>query len=374
LTNPEVVGTVVPRVPPARSTRLRSLMLAARWHGRRDIRVEQVADPGAPPPGWVRLRIDACGICGTDVEEYQSGPVLVPLEPHPLSQRCAPLILGHEPSGTVDAVGDGVRLDPGTRVAVETNMHCGECWWCLRGDTQLCTRLASLGLMGDGGLAEVMLAPASMCAPLPGHVPAAHGAMAEPLSVAVRALRRSGLRPGGSIAVVGSGTVGLLTVQVARRHGAETVIAVDALPRRRRLALELGATHAVAPDEAEGAIRDATGGVGVDVAVEAAGNARAALAAIAITRRGGRTVLLGVYDDVIPIAMFDLLINEREVIASLSHTFADDFVPAVRLIGDGAVELDPLITDRIPLAGVVERGFQPLVEDPTAHLKVIVIP
>ncbi|HZS13360.1 MAG TPA: alcohol dehydrogenase catalytic domain-containing protein [Candidatus Dormibacteraeota bacterium] len=349
-------------------------MLAARWHARRDVRVEEIAEPGAPPPGWVRLRVDACGICGTDVEEYQLGPVLVPTAPHPLSHRSAPLTLGHEPSATVEAVGDGVALRPGTRVAVETNLHCGECWWCRRGDTQLCTQLASLGLMGDGALAELMLAPASMCAPLSDSVPAAHGALAEPLSVAVRAARRGGVLAGSTVGIVGGGTVGLLLLQVALRRGASQVVVVDRVESRRALASQLGAAAAVTPEEASQAALDLTGGVGLDVTVEAAGNSRAAMAAISLARRGGRSVLLGVYDDVVPLSMLDMLMGEREVVASLSHTFAEDFVEAVRMIDAGAVQLDPLITDRIPLRRVVEDGFTPLIDEPMRHLKIIVEP
>lgn len=349
-------------------------MLAARWHGAGDVRVEQIDDPGAPPPGWVRIRVDACGICGTDVEEYQHGPVLIPTQPHPLSGRSAPLVLGHEPAGTIEAAGEGVELRPGTRVAVETNLHCGECWWCQRGQTQLCVNLASLGLMADGALAEVTLAPAAMCAPLADGVPVEHGALAEPLSVAVRAVRRGAVAPGSTVGIVGAGTVGQLALQVALRSGAERVVVVDRVAERRRLALDLGAAAAVAPEEAREAALDLTGGVGLDATFEVAGNAAAAAAAIALTRRGGRTVLLGVYDDTVPLSMIDMLMGEREVIASLSHTFADDFVEAVRMIGAGEVAVAPLITDCVPLARVVEDGLMPLVNEPTAHLKVIVLP
>ena len=102
-------------------------MLAARWCAREDVRVEEIADPGDPPAGWVRVKIEACGICGTDMEEYRAGPVLVPTEPHPLTGRCAPLTLGHEAVGIVE-VGSG-SLEAGTRVAIETNLFCGQSWW-----------------------------------------------------------------------------------------------------------------------------------------------------------------------------------------------------------------------------------------------------
>jgi threonine dehydrogenase-like Zn-dependent dehydrogenase len=104
------------------------------------------------------VKVDACGICGTDVEEYTDGPIIVPTDPHTLSGRCAPLTLGHETVGVVDVAGEGASLQPGTRVAVEANIFCGDCFWCSHHQYQLCSSLASLGLMTDGGLAEYVLA------------------------------------------------------------------------------------------------------------------------------------------------------------------------------------------------------------------------
>lgn len=349
-------------------------MLAARWWGRGDVRVEDVPDLDDPPPGWVRIKVDACGICGTDIEEYTDGPIVIPTTPHDLSGRCAPLTLGHEAVGVVDAPGDDVTLSRGQRVAVEANLFCGECWWCGQGQYQLCPSLASLGLMADGGLAEYLIAPERMCIPYSDETSPLAAVLAEPLSVAVRALRRGRLEPGTRVGVVGTGTIGLLAVQAARAWGAETIVAVDTLPSRRSLALELGADVAVAPEDADQAALDLTDGVGLDLTVEAAGNGSAGAAAINLARRGGRTVLLGVFDDLIGIPMMDFLLGEKEVLASLSHLYDRDFAAAVSLIDDGSVRTDPLVTDRIALTDVVEHGFKALLTDPAAHLKVIVTP
>ncbi|MDQ1437307.1 MAG: (R,R)-butanediol dehydrogenase / meso-butanediol dehydrogenase / diacetyl reductase [Acidimicrobiaceae bacterium] len=357
-------------------------MQAVRWWGRGDVRVDEVDQPGEPRAGWVRLRVVACGICGTDVEEFTSGPVLIPTSPHPITGRCAPLTLGHEAAGVVDAVGPGVGLDVGTLVAVESNLFCGTCWWCRRGRYQLCPDLANLGLMGDGGLAEYMAAPAQMCIPFTNAVSPEHAAMTEPLSVAVRAVTRAGVGLGSSVVVLGAGTVGLLAVQAARLAGAERVVVVENVPSRRALALglELGADLAVGAVGADGlgaaleAVRSVSDGRGADVAIEAAGNAAAAAAAVRLVRRGGRAVLLGVFDDTVPIDMKDLLLGEKTVTASLSHVYDEDFATAVSLIDRGAVALDPLITDRIGLADVVDKGFNALVAEPGSHLKVIVLP
>lgn len=349
-------------------------MRAARWWGRGDVRVEDIPDPGAPPEGWVRIRVQACGICGTDVEEFTAGPNIVPTQPHPLTGTAAPLVLGHEAVGVVEEVGPGVTLATGTRVAVEANLFCGECWWCGRREYQLCPKLASLGLMLDGGLAEQMLAPAYMCIPYADHVPPEAAALAEPLSVAVRAAQRAQLWLGSNVAVMGAGTVGLLAVQVARITGARRVIAVERLETRRRLALELGADLAVAPEQAHEASLDVTEGVGVDVVIEAAGNPDAAASAVRLARRGGTAVLLGVFDAPVPVDMMDLLLGEKRIVASLSHVYDTDFATAVSLIERGAVETEPLITDRIALGDVVEQGFKALVAEPEAHLKIIVTP
>jgi (R,R)-butanediol dehydrogenase/meso-butanediol dehydrogenase/diacetyl reductase len=349
-------------------------MLAVRWWGRDDVRVEDITDPGDPPAGWVRLKIQACGICGTDVEEYTSGPVIIPTDPHSLTGRCAPLTLGHEAVGVVDTKGAGVRLDLGTPVAIESNLFCGTCWWCRRGQYQLCPGLASLGLMGDGGLAEYMLAPEYMCIPFQNEVPSEHAALAEPLSVAVRAVSRAGLGIGSTVAVLGAGTVGLLAIQAARLAGASTVISVERLPERRALALKLGADLAVPPEDAIKAAEGATRGIGVDATIEAAGNANAAAFAVKLVRRGGRAVLLGVFDDTVPVDMMDLLLGEKTLTASLSHVYDEDFTHAVSLIDRGAVMLEPLITDRIALPDVLEKGFKPLVTEPGEHLKIVVFP
>lgn len=349
-------------------------MLAARWWGRGDVRVEDVDDPGDPPPGTVRIRVESCGLCGTDVEEFTSGPNIIPVEPHPLSGYRAPLTLGHEPAGQIEAVGPGVDLPVGTRVAVEGNLYCGTCFWCARHEHQLCPQLAQLGLMADGGLAEVMIAPARMCMPFGDHVPYDDAAMAEPLSVAVRAVRRGGVGLGSTVAIVGCGALGLMLVQVARLAGARAVMAVETAAARRQLAQGFGADVAVTADEALAAGTDLTGGIGFDVTIEAAGNASAATLAVSLARRGGTSMLLGVFDGIVPIDMLDLLMSEKTIASSLSHVYDTDFLTAVALLERRAVDLAPLVSDTIALGDVVEKGLKSLAAHPEDHLKVIVRP
>jgi len=343
-------------------------MRAVRWHARGDVRVEEVPPPAPPGPGEVQLEIRWCGICGTDLEEWLSGPVFVPVGvPHPVTGRRAPLVLGHEFAGVVVAAGGGVTgLLPGQRVAVDTIVSCGSCRWCYNGEVTRCSALGALGLHGDGGLAELCNAPARMCLPVPDAVADDEAALAEPLAVAVRALRRGGLRPGERVAVVGAGAVGLMAMQAAAAFSADSVTVIEPLPARRTLATRLGADRVVPPDYAVT--------VEADVAVECAGRPGAVQTALQALRSGGRAVLLGIVTDTASITPMDLVRGEKSLIGSLSHVWDEDFRVALRLLGRGTVQAAPLISDRIPVGAAVSGGLALLRDEPHKHLKILVNP
>jgi (R,R)-butanediol dehydrogenase/meso-butanediol dehydrogenase/diacetyl reductase len=343
-------------------------VLAVRWHARGDIRVEDIPLPPPPGPDEVQLQVSWCGICGTDLEEWLSGPLFIPAAaPHPVTGARAPLVLGHEFAGVVAAVGDRVTEPvPGQRVAVDSIVYCGACHWCRRGEVTRCPALGALGLHGDGGLAAACNAPARMCLPVPDTVGDDEAALAEPLAVAVRALRRGGLQPGERVAVVGAGAVGLMVVQAAVAFGAERVAVAEPLPQRRALAMRLGAERAVPPDE--------VAALQADVAVECAGNPAAVETAVRALRSGGRAVLLGISTRRVSVAPMDIVGAEKSIIGSLSHVWDEDFRIALRLLGRGSVRAAPLISDRIPLDAAVSGGLTLLRDEPEKHLKILVRP
>lgn len=348
-------------------------MRAVRWFGRHDVRLCEVDVAKNVPSGWMRVAVHACGICGTDLEEFRAGPLIIPTEPHPLTGRSAPLTLGHEAVGVVEEVGDGVTLTPGTAVAIEGNHYCGSCFWCERGETQLCERSGGTGLATDGGLAEEVLVPAALCVPYDSRLDPSEAALAEPLSVACRAIDRGGVRPGDVVAVVGGGTIGLLAAQVAQLEGATTVV-VDPVERRRTLATRLGARLAVPPDEAATGVAELTAGRGADVALMCASNGSALRSAVELTRVGGTVVLAGLVSGDISFPGLPFLLGEKTLVASLSHVVATDFRRAVRLLESGDVAARPLISAEIPLAQAVSHGLRALAENPAEHLKIIVRP
>jgi (R,R)-butanediol dehydrogenase/meso-butanediol dehydrogenase/diacetyl reductase len=255
---------------------------------------------------------------------------------------------------------------PGQRVAVDTIVYCGTCHWCRRGEVIRCPSLGALGLHADGGLAALCNAPARMCLPVPDSVADDEAALAEPLAVAVRALRRGGLQPGERVAVVGLGAVGLMAVQAAAAFGAESVAVAEPLPERRALAMRLGADRTVAPGEAAG--------LQADVAVECAGTPAAVETAVRALGAGGRAVVLGIGTHPAKVAPLDLVVGEKSIIGSLSHVWDEDFRIALGLLGRGAVQAAPLISDRIPVSEAVSGGLALLRDEPGKHVKILVRP
>src|SRR5262249_4556598 len=232
--------------------------------------------------------------------------------------------------------------------------------WCRRGEVIRGPSRGALGLHADGGLAELCNAPARMCLPVPDSVADDEAALAEPLAVAVRALRRGGMRPGERVAVVGLGAVGLMAGQAAAAFGAESVAGGEPLAERRALAMRLGADRTVAPGDAAG--------LQADIAVECAGSPAAVETAVRAVGAGGRAVVLGIGTRPAKVAPLDLVIGEKSIIGSLSHVWDEDFRIALRLLGRGAVRAAPLISDRIPVGAAVSGGLALLRDEPGNHV------
>lgn len=341
-------------------------MKALRWHARGDVRLDEVDPPPPPRPGEVQLEVLWCGICATDYEEFLNGPIFLPIEPHPLTGARAPITLGHEVSGRVTAAPAGSRLRPGDRVAVDGLSSCGTCSNCAANRVNLCEQLAAVGLMSDGGLAEFVNVPEHGCVVLPDHLGSDVAALAETLSVGVRALKRGRLKAGERVVVVGGGAVGLLTAQAARAMGAGWVAVSDPSAARRALALELGADEATDPGSAPS--------LGADVVVECAGSSTSLAGAVAAAAPAGRIVAVGITKEAVPLDVMSVVGGEREILGSLSHVYDEDFVEAVRLLARGDVRAEPLITARIPLTAALQRGLMTFAEPDEQQIKILVGP
>src|SRR6476469_6661787 len=238
-------------------------MIAAVYHGPGDVRVEDMPQPRDPSGADVILEVTRAAICGTDASEFAHAPKFFPIAaPHPFSGHQGPTIMGHEFTGRVVALGpEAEGLAVGDRVVCGAGVSCGACEWCLRGRTNLCASYYTLGLHSHGGLAPYVRTPASLCRIVPETCSDDAAAMAQPLAVALHALRRSGAQPGQSIAVIGAGGIGSFLIGAAAASGAGDLIAVDIDDARLANAGDLGASRAVNArrEDAVTAIRAATG-------------------------------------------------------------------------------------------------------------------
>jgi L-iditol 2-dehydrogenase len=332
-------------------------MLAARLHGPRDLRVERVSHPGAPGPGQALLRVKTTGICGSDLHSYLDARIGdTPVE--------KPLILGHEFSAVVEAVGpeaqDGNHqpLKPGTRVAVDPAQPCHRCESCEHGHPNLCGNQGFCGNYPYGGsFCEWMLMPARSCFPVPKSIDDESAALLEPLGVAIHAVDLAKFRVGHSAAILGMGPIGLLILQLVRLAGADPIFATDKLPWRLKLAEKYGAIpiRCDAEDPIQ-RIAEETRGRGVDVAIEVAWGGESVAQAAEIARSGGRVVLVGIPGDD-RLALKHSTARRKGLTLVMSRRMKHCYPRAIRLAEQGRVDLRGLVSHRFPLKRAVE-AFQ----------------
>jgi len=354
----------------------RKFMKAAVWYGRKDVRVENVPEPPAPPPDGVKIRVEWCGICGSDLHEYDAGPIFIPVDaPHPLTGVKAPLILGHEFSGEIVEIGkDVTNWKVGDRVSPDACQYCGVCAMCRVNRYSVCEKLAFTGLMANGAFAEYVNVPAYTLYKLPKEVDYVGGALVEPISVGVHAVRRGRLQLGETVAIVGAGTIGLATLQSAKAAGASKVIVVEMAKARKEFARKLGASAVVDPNEGDPvkAVKDLTDGKGVDLAVECVGGAKTGALAVDLSRPGGRTVLVGIFEKPSEFHFNNLVFYEKEVSGSLAYY--GEFDMTLALMADGKLLAEPMITGRIGVDDIIEKGFKELLANRDKHIKILVSP
>ena len=348
-------------------------MKALVYHGNKDLRLEAVPDP-VPAPGEIKLRIDYCGICATDIEEYLYGPKFIFGDtPNPLTGKSVPLITGHEITGTVvEGSGEGVAV--GDRVVLNTVITCGRCRGCLSGQKTQCPNMATAGFAQDGGLAEYMVWPASEAIRLPDGVSSEEAALVEPASVALHAVRRSRLEPGESVVVLGAGTVGLLAMQEAKAAGGY-VIAVDTKQISLDMASDLGADSVMdARDPGLGAkLRKLNDGAGPDLVIDAAGGKDTPGLAVDWARIGGRVLLVAIYTDTPNFDFNSLVAGEKEIIGSLGYE-RRDVEEVVGMLDAGDLRTAPLVTDKIGLGDIFEKGFDRMLKPTKDVFRILVSP
>jgi L-iditol 2-dehydrogenase len=303
------------------------------------------APPPRPEAGELLVRSVVVGICGSDIHALEGQ--------HPFIRL--PVVPGHEVAGVVEAVGAGVEdFATGDRVLLEPNLVCGRCFYCASGRYNLCSQLLVVGCQTEGGLADLFTAPARRFHMVPEGMSMTQAAVVEPLSTATHAVRIAGDLRGAPVAVLGAGSIGLLTMLAARAAGATAVIVTDPVEGKRRRAVELGATGAVdpmAPDAVERVRAELPHRP--DVTFDCVANQASTEQAIALAEKGGTVVVVGVPRGPVTIAL--PIVQDREIRLQGSAMYvAEDVRRAVELMQLGAVPVDRIVTAVFPLERTAE--------------------
>ena len=336
---------------------------AAVYYGAGDLRLEE-RGPADPGPGEVLVRVGICGVCGSDAAEYDHGPVLT----------SPPVVLGHEFAGTVAAVGAGVTGFPlGATVVCGAGISCGECKMCRAGRTNLCRSYRTAGLTIDGGLAGWVVVPAGILLDVSDSGLSLDTlGLAQPMSIAVHAVRRSALRDGGDAVIIGAGGIGAFLTVAAVATGAR-VLVVDLDPGRLELAERLGAQHVLRAGDRDLAEHLDALGMDPDVFFEVSGS-RAGLASVLAAARPGVTIVpVGIQQGSVEVPLGQWTVREYTIVGTNAHVFATDLPEAVRLLGTRQDWAD-IAPEVLPLDRVLDEGLLPLSAGRATRIKTLIDP
>jgi (R,R)-butanediol dehydrogenase/meso-butanediol dehydrogenase/diacetyl reductase len=343
---------------------------AVRWHAAGDLRFEDVELSLPLGPGMIEVDVAYCGICGSDLAEYRHPFAIRPEKTHPLTGQQPPVTLGHEFSGVVTAIGEGVdQVKVGDRVSADACWRCGECKACVEGRYNQCIYSGSIGLSSDGAFASVVRFPAYCAVPLPDGVSDEVGALLEPLAVGLHALDRGHARAGERLVVIGYGPVGAATALLGRSLGLDPLVCELSPGRLARAAAHGFETHAPEPEKKDfaKAVRGLTGG-GAGIIVDCTGAVPALEAALEMSERGGRIVCAGIPKKPVAVDAGRMVLYERELIATLGY--ANDLPRVAAMIASGSLDPGVMITNRIALSEVPAE-IESLAGDPRDEVKVL---
>ena len=316
-----------------------------------------------PQPGWLRINVSAVGICGTDLH-IKNGALGPPTDIQP----------GHEVAGVVDIAGDDVDLASGTAVVVEPVMGCGKCKHCAAGMPNRCATKDFFGYSLPGGMAESFIVHQSLVFPVSSDLTPSMAALTEPVAVCVRGLRRGAVVSGTKVAIVGAGSIGLLSIPVARHFGASEIHIAARYPHQQAMAGHLGATGVYSSMEE---MLNMLGNEHIDVAVETVGGTAGTLAdAVSIAATGANIVMLGAYLDDPALPALRFMTHEHTLVASNCHGHEAeraDMQVAIEVVGRYATLLEPLVTHHFKL-DQVDQAFATAEDKSSESIKVQVHP
>ena len=346
-------------------------MRAAVWHGHKDVRIEEKPVP-VPKPGQVRIRVDWAGICGTDRHEYE-GPNFIPVtKPHRLTGRVAPLIIGHEFSGRIDMVGEGVTgWSEGDRVTANGSLTCGECEACRSGRYNICKRLGFMGVGDDGAFADYVLADADKLFRIPDGLTQKEAAVCEPLACGIHATNLLGDIKGKDVVIIGPGIIGLGAFFGAKYAGAGRLLVAGIGDYRKELVEKYGGIYVDSSKvDLEKYVDEWTNGNLADVVYECIGIEKTLDQAIRVSKPGAKIMVMGVFGKKPVVDMNTLQEAERVIYTSQAHV--NEIATALEYLADGKICADELISRVVTLDTLVEDGFEFLIKHGPENIKVLI--
>ncbi len=346
-------------------------MRAAVWHGYKDIRIENVPEP-KPAAGQVKIRVDWAGICGTDRHEYE-GPNFIPVEkPHRLTGRTAPLIIGHEFSGRITKLGEGVvDWKIGDRVTANGSLTCGKCEACRSGRYNICQKLGFLGVGDDGAFADYVVVEAAKLFAIPEGVSQKEAAVAEPLACGIHATNLLGDVKGKDVVIIGPGIIGLSAFFGAKYAGAGRILVAGIGSYRKELVESYGGLYVdVSENDLETCVQNWTDGRLADIVYECIGSEKTLDQSIRISKPGAKIMVMGVFGKKPIIDMNTLQEAERVLYTSQAHV--DEIATALSYIREGKIRPEELITREVTLDTLVQDGFEYLIQHGPEQIKVLI--
>ena len=316
-----------------------------------------------PQRGEVKIRVKACGICGSDVHGYLGLT----------GRRLEPMVMGHEFAGEIVETGEGAaKFRPGDRAAVYPVEFCGDCKMCREGNVHLCMNKRAYGVLDvDGAFAEYICVPEKCCFPLAEEISYAVGSLMEPLAVAYRGVSHAGDLEGKNVLLVGTGTIGLLALACVKMKNPAKILVSDLSDSRLQLAGKMGADVIINPgkEEFQKKVLEETGRLGVDAAIEAVGATPTVQQAMSALAFGGRAVWIGNNKPMVEINMQEIVTRELSVFGSFLYAY-EEFKEVVGLLNNGRLNVKPLISKEISLEQV-PAYFDKLAHQPGELIKVV---
>ncbi|MEK4973684.1 alcohol dehydrogenase catalytic domain-containing protein [Niallia sp. FSL R7-0648] len=313
-------------------------------------------------PGEALIKVSSAGICGTDM--------MIFFGKHPRAK--APLAMGHEFSGVIQKINGESEFNIGDRIVVEPTISCGKCEACLSGNSHVCKTLGLIGIDSHGGFAEYVAVPLHRLHKVPDKLSDAHAALTEPVAVGIHTVRRSNVKVGDTVLVLGAGPIGLLIAMTSRLAGADKIYISDVSPYRLSKAEELGfiALDGKKIDVVE-EVKTATKGIGADVVFEVAGNNITAQQMVHACRTQGQIVVVSVYKQPPTVDLAAMHFRELSLTTTRCYSHSD-FAAAISMMASGQIDVSPLISHELSL-DEVEKGFQ-LMTNPEESLKILIQP